>query len=291
MRINPVTISLAEQLKREGYLILQNHLDEPLLQSVQQELDPHFNAAAFGTGAFFGAETKRFGRVLTRSPSASRLVLDRTILDLVGLVLGPHCESFQLNLSQGIEIHPGAPAQGPHRDQEMWGGNKSGTEFMINVMWALDDFTAENGATRIWPRSNHVLEEPLLPEEEALPAAMTAGSVCLFLGSTLHSGGANTSSRPRRGLLISYCLGWLRTWENQSLAYPPHLASSFEPELATLVGYRQHLPSIGNFEGQCPSVLLRDGEAWTPFVDALLPEQVAMAEEYRRAQLELQPAE
>lgn len=275
----------ADRLKREGYVILGNHLAPDLLASLSSELDPHFEASSYGTGAFYGAETKRFGRVLMRSRSAARLALDPAILEIVQSVLGPHCERFQLNLTQGIEIHPGAPAQGPHRDHDMWGGSKRGIEYMVNVMWSLDDFTIENGATRVWPRSNHMLDDRFLPEEEAVPAVMPAGSACLFLGSTLHSGGANRANVRRRGFIISYCLGWLKPWENQWLAYPPHVASSFEPELAALVGYQQHLPSLGNFEGQCPSVLLRE-EAWSPFVDALRPEQMELAQQYRSMQLE-----
>jgi ectoine hydroxylase-related dioxygenase (phytanoyl-CoA dioxygenase family) len=107
----------------------------------------------------------------------------------------------------------------------------------------------------------------------------------LFLGSTVHSGGENTSNLPRRGLIISYCLGWLKPWENQWLAYPPEVAKSFAPELAALVGYQQHRPSLCNYEGQCPSVLLKDEASWQPFVDALLPEQVALVDEYREMRL------
>jgi ectoine hydroxylase-related dioxygenase (phytanoyl-CoA dioxygenase family) len=273
-------------LKRDGYLVLKNHLDPEVLRTVYDELSPHFEAAPFGTGAFYGGETKRFGRALSRSRSAASLVLDPAITDLVGALLLPHCERLQLNLTQGIEIHPGAPAQGPHRDHDMWGGSKVGLEYMVNVMWALDDFTCENGATRVWPRSNHMLDLPFLPEDEAVVAAMPAGSACLFLGSTLHSGGANRTQLPRRGLIISYCLGWLKPWENQWLAYPPHVASSFAPELAALVGYQQHLPSLGNFEGQCPSVLLNDDQRWTPFVDSLRPEQSELVQAYRAMQLE-----
>jgi ectoine hydroxylase-related dioxygenase (phytanoyl-CoA dioxygenase family) len=283
----PVT-DPAGLLKRDGYLVLENHLDAARLRTVYDELAPHFEAVPFGTGAFYGGETKRFGRALSRSRSAASLVLDPAITTIVRAVLLPHCERLQLNLTQGIEIHPGAPAQGPHRDHDMWGGSKAGIEYMVNVMWALDDFTHENGATRIWPRSNHMLDIPFLPEDEAVEAVMPAGSACLFLGSTLHSGGANKSRLPRRGLIISYCLGWLKPWENQWLAYPPHVASSFEPELAALIGYQQHLPSLGNFEGQCPSVLLKDDQSWAPFVDSLRPDQTELVEAYRAMQLELQ---
>ena len=274
----------SRQLQREGYLVLDDLIEPDLLRTVYEDLDPHFRAASFGIGPFYGGETKRFGRPLIRSSAVANLALNETILGLVEEVLGPHCDCLQLNFGQGIEIHPGAPAQGPHRDHDMWGGVKSHHDYMINVMWALDDFTVENGATRVWPRSNHMLDEMVLPEDEAVIATMSAGSACLFLGSTLHSGGANRSGRPRRGLILSYCLGWLKPWENQWLAYPPEIAKSFSPELAALVGYRQSRPALNNYEGQCPSVLLQEGD-WAPFVDNVNNEQMELLNYYRDMQL------
>ena len=277
-------IGQSHQFKREGYLILENIVEPRLLNDIRMELAPHFDASPFGMGEFYGPETKRFGRPLIRSKSAHELVLHEKVMPLIEDILGPHCDCLQLNLGQGIEIHPGAPAQGPHRDHDMWAGGKTQHDYMINVMWALDDFTVENGATRLWPRSNHMLNETILPEEEAVDAVMPAGSACLFLGSTIHSGGANRSALPRRGLIFSYCLGWLKPWENQWLSYPPEVAKHFSADVAALVGYRQHTPSLNNFEGQCPSVLLRD-EDWSPFVDALSPEQQELVAIYREMQM------
>src|SRR3546814_4276017 len=51
-------------------------------------------------------------------------------------------------------IHPGALAQYPHRDQDMWQGPKGEVEYLLNVIWPLSPFTAENGATRLWPHSH-----------------------------------------------------------------------------------------------------------------------------------------
>jgi ectoine hydroxylase-related dioxygenase (phytanoyl-CoA dioxygenase family) len=174
----------------------------------------------------------------------------------------------------------------------MWWLPRGQMESMVNVMWALDDFTAENGATRVWPQSNRVsLDQPILPEDQAIPAVMPRGSACLLLGSTMHSGGANFSDAPRRGLVISYCLGWLKPSENQWLAYPPEVARHFPAELAALIGYQLHHPSLGNIEGQCPSVLLgQSAQASQPWTDTLLPEQRVMADWYRDMQLAKQGA-
>lgn len=273
---------LSHQLLADGYLIVPDAIDPATLDRVTEELEPHFVATPHCRGTFYGAQTKRFGSVLRRSPTAARLVAEPTILGVIEEILGPWCINLQLNLTQGIQIDPGARVQVPHRDQDMWGGPKGAMEYMVNVMWALEDFTATNGATRVWPRSNKGNQDAMLPEEEAVSAVMPRGSALLYLGSTLHSAGANLSARRRRGLIVSYCLGWLKPWENQWLAYPPEVARRFDPEIAALVGYRQHLPSLGNYEGQCPSLLLGERSApdHLPFTDALRDDQNALIDQY-----------
>lgn len=275
----------AEQLQRDGFVIVPDAIDPQAFDGFCSDLDTHFRASSFGQGAFYGETTKRFGRLLLRSEHAAALACNELMLTIARRVLlHPACNTILLNLTQAIEIHPGAPLQFPHRDQDMFGAEKGGQDYMMNVMWALDDFTAENGATRVWPGSHRTDPDGFLPEDQAFSAVMPRGSALIFLGSALHSGGENRSGRARRGAIFSYCQGWLRPWENPWLAYPPEIARTFDPELAGLVGYRQHLPSLGNFEGQCPSVLL-SGERpeFLSYVDALRPDQTESVREYQRS--------
>lgn len=96
----------------------------------------------------------------------------------------------------------------------------------------------------------------------------------MFLGSTLHGGGGNRTDVPRRGIIISYCLGWLKPYENQWLAYPPDIARTFPAPLAGLAGYRQHRPNLGNVDGLCPSLLLKGAvPERMGAIDALRPDQ------------------
>lgn len=176
----------------------------------------------------------------------------------------------------------------PHRDQDMWGGQKGETEYLVNVMWPFARYTRENGATIIWPDSHKRQQEMLLPAEDSIDAEMEPGSVLLFLGSTLHSGGQNSSQEIRRGMIVSYCLGWLKPYENQWLSYPPEVARNFDPELAALVGYRQHRPNLGNFDGQCPSVLLRERiPEYFHAIDDLRPDQEQMVDDYYAGRLQI----
>lgn len=268
-------LSPSQHLLEEGYLVLEDVVSPTTLRTAYCELDLHFKNAPFCDGPFYGATTKRFGRLLNRLSAPAEFVLNARVMDIVRVAFG-EANGIQLNLSQAIEIHPGAPVQVPHRDQDMWRFEKGrGTTYMINVMWPLDDFTHENGATRLWPRSNQADYDMMLPaESDATYGIAKAGSAILFLGQTLHSGGANRGAAPRRGMIFSYCLDWLLPDENPWLAYPPHIARSFPAELAALAGYRQRFAGLNNFEGRDPAVLLGESlPEYLQFSDDMSPEQ------------------
>ncbi|OHD04172.1 MAG: phytanoyl-CoA dioxygenase [Sphingopyxis sp. RIFCSPHIGHO2_01_FULL_65_24] len=270
-----------QALKEDGYAIVRGAAPAELIAAIDRDLDPRYAATPFCEGGFYGTRTKRFGRLLIRSPHVGALVMNPAILALAEAALGDWCERIQLNLAQAIELHPGALPQFPHRDQDMWQGTLGEVEYLVNVMWPLTPFTTENGATIIWPKS-HGLEALIEePAEEPIIAETMPGDAIVFLGSTLHGAGGNCSASVRRGIIISYCLGWLKPYENQWLAYPPDVAKDFPPELAALTGYVQHRPNLGNFEGQCPSILFR-GYPPDPIaaVDALRPDQQALLADY-----------
>ena len=278
-------------LLEQGYCIIPALQSVETISALDRDLAADFAETPFCNGGFYGARTKRFGRMLTRSPLARKIVQQELVLGIVRRVLSPWCDTVQLNLTQAIALYPVAPPQLPHRDQDMWRGSIGETEYLVNVMWPFTRYTPENGATVIWPNSHG--RRALDPEPPAgeFPVELEAGSALLFLGSTLHGAGGNSSAEVRRGAIISYCLGWLKPYENQWLAYPPEIARAFSPDLAALVGYQQHRPNLGNYEGQCPSVLLRQQipERFAA-TDALRPDQEALLADYVREQDWPQPA-
>jgi ectoine hydroxylase-related dioxygenase (phytanoyl-CoA dioxygenase family) len=246
----------AADLKRNGFIVVRDLVDGDAITALDRRIAGRFAETPFCKGQFSGETTKRFGSLLKRFPEAEALVTDKLVMGIAERILGRNCDAIQLNLTQAIEIHPGAPAQIPHRDQDMYGTVLPDCELCVNVMWPLMDFTAENGATVLWPESN-TLHPMAIPElDSAIAAEMTPGSALIFLGSTLHCAGANRSALPRRGLVVGYSLGWLKQFENQYLAYPPEVAARFPRELAKLVGYRSQKPNLNNYEGRCPSILL-----------------------------------
>ncbi len=271
----------AEELLTQGYCVIPGLLPGETVAELDRDLAEDFETTPFCRGGFYGERTKRFGRLLVRSPLAARMVQHELVLGVVDQLLSPWCDTVQLNLTQAISIHPGALPQLPHRDQDMWRGAIGEVEYLVNVMWPFTDYTRENGATLIWPESHgaRALDTSLPPTQ--FPVELSPGSALLFLGSTLHAAGGNRSSEVRRGAIVSYCLGWLKPYENQWLAYPPEIARGFSPELAALVGYAQHRPNLGNYEGQCPSILLRGNlPERLQAIDALRPDQSAAVAQF-----------
>lgn len=281
--------ALADVLRDVGFVIVRNALPCAIIETLDADLAAAFEATPFGQGSFYGTRTKRFGRLLARSTVTEQLVMHPDFLAAAEALLLPFCDVIQLNVAQAIAVHPGSLQQMPHRDQDMWRITPCDTEYLLNVIWPFTRFTAANGATLVWPsthgRNAHLTELP----GEAVVAEMAPGDALLFLGSTAHGAGANhTADEIRRGCVIGYSLGWLKPYENPFLAYPPQVARTFSPQLAAIAGYRQHRPNLGNYEGQCPSILLA-GDADRPLaaVDALRPDQVllvdAFADDQRRS--------
>jgi len=271
-----IEASLAE-IRRNGFCIMSDLLSRMVMSELDRDVSERFLDTPFSKGHFYGERTKRFGRLLIRTSAAHLLAEHPAVIAVAHALLEPFCDAIQLNVMQAIEIHPGEIAQVPHRDQDMWHGEKGRIEYLLNVMWPLTPFTAENGATVIWPRSHGARVSADPPLQPGVAAVCEPGDAILFLGSTLHGGGANTSSAPRRGIVVGYSLGWLKPYENPWLAYPPEVARTFGASLAALAGYRQHRPNLGNVDGQCPSQLLAgDLPEHVAATDALTSKQEAM---------------
>lgn len=263
-----------DQLRAHGYVIFDRLLADETVDRLCEELDPWFAATPRCKGDFYGWNTTRFGSVLLKSATARSLAMHPLMLSIMDAVLKPHCDWYQLNLTQAVRLHPGQRQQVPHRDEEMWPCQKNGVEYLVNVMWSLCDFTARNGATLLWPRSHFNRLTRELDLTQAAAAQMPRGSALVYLGSVTHCAGANHSDRPRTGLILSYSLGWLKPYESAFLSYPPHTARAFPKALRELIGYRIHRPNLGGYEGQDPAVLFETTSHNLPAIDAI-PEDVA----------------
>lgn len=259
---------ILDLLAREGAIILEDMLCQERRTRILAELQPYIEGSSRGADEFSGLDTTRTGAIVARSPTARSVVADARVLGLAEAVLGPYCSRIQLMLTQIIRLLPGQGEQVLHRDRFVWGSFLHVPEPQLNTIWALSDFTSENGATRIVPGSSNWDQDRTPEHPEIVQAVMPAGSVLIFTGNVLHGGGKNASSAPRIGLNINYCLGWLRQEENQYLSCPPEIARTLDPSLQDLIGYsmpnfalgyctKPKLGAIGSLGPVSPAVLLR----------------------------------
>jgi ectoine hydroxylase-related dioxygenase (phytanoyl-CoA dioxygenase family) len=258
-------------LRRDGAVVVTELAGPDLVDAVAAELRPNLDEAAFAEqSAFDGTKTRRFGAIMRAAPSAAGLVDHDMLVALADEFLLPHSATYQVSSLTAIEILPGEGPQALHRDDSLYPIELAGVELQISVMWALNDFTKENGGTRVVPGSHRFIRSWHLPDLSTWESAvMPKGSALFYLGSTWHGGGANESKGVRTGLINTYCLGWLRQEANQYLETPPEVASKFGPRLRALLGYTPHGcgdDQIGSFSGECagwmdtpPESAWRDG--------------------------------
>lgn len=240
-------------IDRDGAVILRDVLTEAEVQELEAELKPFWDATPKGVDDFHGRSTQRTGALLARSARCRQMALNDRVLGVCDHKLLDNCERYQIHLTQTIHIGPGETAQTLHKDKWAWNSVLGAIEPQISTMWAITDFTAENGATVVVPGSDDWPNDRRPEAQELTCAEMRRGSVLIFTGSVLHGGGANVSAGPRMGLLIDYTLGWLRQEENQYLCCPPEIARDFDPALRRLLGYDMATFTLGYYTPPLPA--------------------------------------
>lgn len=241
------TEEIHRALRTRGAVIVENAAPVELVDRVAAELRPHFDALGRETeNDFNGYRTLRVSEILMRSRSSAELIGSDIVLGAADTVLLPHCINYRLGSCTGIEIWPGETAQALHRDDGIYPMTFPGVERQISALWALTEFTEENGATRVALDSHDGQGRPAwLRLEDTAAAEMAKGSLLLYLGSTYHGGGANAAAAPRMALVNTYALGWLRQEENMYVGVPRDIADSYPERIRQLMGYQQYGSKLG----------------------------------------------
>ena len=246
------TDEVLEVIHRDGAAILEGVLDASQVETVLNEVMPYVEATRTGRDDFSGRLTTRTGALVARSPACHGLILHPVVLEAAQRFLSPYCARIQLHLSQIIRLKSGQPAQSIHRDRWAWGTYLQGVEPQFNTIWALTDFTQENGATHVVPGSTTWPDQRRPGPDEVCQAVMRRGSVLLYTGSVFHGGGANHSTGDRIGANLTYALGWLRQEENQYLSCPPEIARHLPGQLQDLLGYTLGSYALGYYTPPLP---------------------------------------
>ena len=240
-----------EAFDRDGGLIVEDFIAPDLLERLQKDFGPLISSHHSGSTTpglwteFHGDQTKRITGLPAHSKAWVELLQDERYRSMGDRYLGEN--DYWLNTGQLICIGPGETEQMLHRDELNWPQAMRDDEITVTAIFALTDFTEENGATVIAPGSNHwpgLL--PDVPEGASCRATMPAGSALLYSGKVIHGGGANvTRDQWRVGLHAGFCKGWLRAEENYQLTIPLEAARSFPEDVQYLLGFRSYSPEVG----------------------------------------------
>jgi len=235
-------------LERDGAVIVEKMLAPNLLTRLNHDLDSIVAETPPGVRhpteddmvSFYGKATVRADGLPGKSNAFLDVMQHPLLLGVADHFLLPNCDDYLLNTGQLIEIGPGENDQRLHRDEGVWRHlSDPKPDLQIEALFALSDFTEENGATRVAPGSHRWHKAREAKANEIVQAEMSAGSALFYLGSTVHGGGANrTKSIRRRGMFIGYVLGWLRTEENMFLSVPLEKVRTAPRRVQELLGYK-----------------------------------------------------
>jgi ectoine hydroxylase-related dioxygenase (phytanoyl-CoA dioxygenase family) len=266
--------SLVKALDQDGVAMVNNAIPADLLSALNAEFDVLIDKAQPGTPNhiemlidFMGHKTVRIDGLPGKSKAFVDLLQHPLALEMADHYLLPSCLHYLLSTAQLIEIQTEETVQHLHRDDTAWmhqpipndrnvAPEPDAAQLEVIVLYALCDFTAENGATRVVPGS-HLWPAKRKPREhEVVAAEMPAGSAIYYLGKTLHGGGPNTTTDTmRRALFLGFSLGWLRTKENFFISTPIEAVREMPKRVQQLLGYETH-GGIGVVDVGCPSALL-----------------------------------
>ncbi|MFJ4656934.1 phytanoyl-CoA dioxygenase family protein [Nocardia sp. NPDC088792] len=238
---------------RDGYVILPDLLTPEQLGDIRESVAPLLDR--HGRNGFEGHTTQRVYSVLNKTRTCDRIADHPRVLALLDRLFMPN---YLLSMLQVINILPGEQAQMFHTDDGFYPLPRPRKALGAATIWAIDDFTADNGATDIVPGS-HEWGQRIPQESEREPVVMKAGSCVFFLGTLWHGGGANHSPNPRLAVTAQYCEPWLRPQEAFTLSTTRDTVRAVSEDIRRMLGYSIHPPFIGQVDGMHPKRLLEPG--------------------------------
>lgn len=198
------------QLDERGFVVLERLMPSEFLKRLRAQTEAVFEQEGENAGSEFRQEpyARRLANLVDKGDEFEQVAAYPEVLDRVAYVLKPR---FKLSSLNARSTDPHSPeAQPLHCDA---GSLPDENGYCVcNTIWLLDDFTEENGATRIVPGSHkwgklpqHVLGDPAAPHPEEILVTGPAGSVVVMNTHAWHGGTANRTDRPRRALHSFYC--------------------------------------------------------------------------------------
>lgn len=260
-------------LLQHGVAIVERVFPEALVEAVLSEAMPQLEVAEVIPSDFTCNTAKSIFHALHSLPSFQHMVTDPLFLAVGDRVLGPACENPQAWTYSAMAllcVESGAEdAQPLHRDEDIYPAmvrRPGDPPIVMGTMFNFSDFTAENGATRFVPGSHTRASDEPPAEEKTESAVMPRGSMAFWLGSTFHGFGINRSGKPRLGIPMVNCAGWLRQEENLMVSVPAENKDHYPQTIMAKLGYAQQGLVLGWVPGRNPMNLL-EAEGESAFLD------------------------
>lgn len=247
---------LAGEVADRGYAVAEGVVPDELRGALVETIDRLMAELAIPTGGnrFLGHHTRRIFNLLARDRIFERTPIAPVTLPVVERLLDDECLLSSLT---AIEMQPGQARQPLHADDGSYGYPRPAPTAIVVAMWALTDFTRDNGGTHVVPGSHRADRRPRRGDDpETVQVEMPAGSVLFYDGSLWHGGGENRSGERRMGIVNNYCAGFLRQEECQLLALSRERVAAFPPRLRRLVGYGTYRGLIGHVDQRSPETLV-----------------------------------
>lgn len=248
---------ILSELESHGYAVVENLLSQKILEEVSDTLKKRLQDTPFGQNEFVGRRTKRLHSLVGETEAINDVILNETILEVVQ----EHCGDALLSATVACQIYPGETKQTFHYDDGVYPLPENFRDFKLGVIWAIDDFKEENGATIVIPSSQgkRYKETPnQIANRETIK--MPRGSALIYKGSLWHAGGENLSKNPRLGVIIQYVESWLRPQDSHLISVQINKAKTLEPKLQALLGYSMREPFLGYVKGRNPMEILKNGK-------------------------------
>jgi len=229
----------ASEIAEQGYSIMEGVIDDEFRIQILNELERLESVRPGGDippGPFTGFVTRRWFDLLNDGDIWQQVAIHPGVISVLSHVLG---DDFLLSTMGSAVIGPGEESQMLHVDDGVYQFPRPHPNLVCNTMWALSDFTHENGATLVVPESNNWDHDPVMGEDyKTISLEMPAGSIAFVVGTCYHGAGANTTDEIRWALTINYCNGSMRQQENLMLGIKPERMMTFPKELQNILGFK-----------------------------------------------------
>jgi ectoine hydroxylase-related dioxygenase (phytanoyl-CoA dioxygenase family) len=238
--LRPLSNDERRQLDEHGFVVLEDCMGADLLHELRDRIHGVFDEEGDRAGHEFRTEAhaQRLANLVDKGDVFQRAIVLPRVVECVRHVLGPAVKLSSLNARSADPLSD--VPQPLHVDMSAIPDERG--YWVCNTVWMLDDFTPENGATRVIPGSHRwgkrpqdVLDDPLAPHPQEVLVLGTAGSIAIMNAHAWHGGTANRTSAPRLAMHAFYCRRDKPQQQYQKQLLRPDVQDRLSPELRDML--------------------------------------------------------